>query len=56
VLGALAESDERDIGPFPRGNCPDVLDIDLPRNHFVAKGDDDWAVSPCFGLVLASAA
>jgi hypothetical protein len=41
VLRARAESDQRDIGPLQSGDGTDVLDLDLPRDHFVAECDDD---------------
>jgi hypothetical protein len=41
MLGALSESDERDVGAFPRGDRADVLDVDLSRDDLVAERDDD---------------
>jgi len=40
VLGALAETDERDVGPLARGDRSDVLDFDLPCDYLVIEGDD----------------
>ena len=41
VLGALAEPDERDVGPFAGGHGSDVRDLDLARDHLVPEGRDD---------------
>ena len=41
VLGALAEPDERDVGSLPGGHGPDVLDLDLARDHLVSERGDD---------------
>ena len=41
VVGALAQSDERDVGSFSRRDRSDVLDLDLARDHLMAKGGDD---------------
>lgn len=41
MLGALPESDERDVGPLPAATGADVLDVDLTGDHVVAEGDDD---------------
>jgi hypothetical protein len=41
VLGALAEADQRDVRPFTRRHCPDVLNLDLARNHLVPESGDD---------------
>ena len=41
VLGALAEPDERDIGPFSRRNRPDVFDLDLASDHLMAESGND---------------
>jgi hypothetical protein len=41
VLGALAEADERDVGPLPRGHRADVGDRDLGSDHLVAESGDD---------------
>jgi hypothetical protein len=40
VLGAGAESNERDVGPFAGGHGPHVLDVDLSRDHLVTERDD----------------
>jgi len=47
VLGALAEPDERDVGPLPGGDLPNVCDLDLAHDHLVPQGRDDrrWALS-----------
>src|SRR5580704_6469377 len=42
MLGALTESDKRDVRSLPGGHGPDVLDFDLPRNHLVTESDHDW--------------
>ena len=41
MLGALAESDERDVRPLPGGDRPDVLDLDLACDHLVTESDDN---------------
>ena len=41
MLGALPESDERDVGSLPGGHGADVFDVDLARDHLVAKSDHD---------------
>ena len=41
MLGALAQSDERDVGPFSRSHRPDVLDIDLASDHLMPEGGND---------------
>lgn len=41
VFRALAQSDERDVGPLPASHRADVLDFDLTRDHLMAKGDHD---------------
>jgi hypothetical protein len=37
VLGALAESHERDVGSLPGGHRPDVVDLDLAGDHLMPK-------------------
>ena len=37
VLGALAEAHERDVRPLPRGDRPDLVDVDLARDHLVSQ-------------------
>jgi len=53
VLRAVAESDQRDIGSFPRGQGTDVLGIHIPRDDLVAERDHDWGDEgePVLGLV-----
>jgi hypothetical protein len=41
VLGALAQSDESDVGAFASGHRSDVLHVDLPGDDLVAEGGDD---------------
>jgi hypothetical protein len=41
VLGALTESEERDVGSFAGGHCADVFDVDFAGDHLVAERDDD---------------
>ena len=41
MVGALAESDERDVGTFSRSCRPDVLDIDLASDHLMPECGDD---------------
>jgi hypothetical protein len=41
VLGALPETDERDVGPLACGDGTDVGDLDLARDHLVPEGHDD---------------
>jgi hypothetical protein len=38
MVGALAQSDQRDIRSFPRGDGSHFLDIDLASDHLMAKG------------------
>jgi hypothetical protein len=41
VLGALTESDERDVGSFAGGHGAYVFDVDLAGDHLVSERDDD---------------
>ena len=41
VHRALAEPDQRDVGMLPRGDRPDLLDVDLTRDHVVPEPDHD---------------
>ena len=41
VFLALSESDERDVGSFPRGHGADVVDVDLAGDDLVAERDHD---------------
>ena len=41
MLRALAEADERDVGPLACGHGADVLHLDLARDHLVSQGDHD---------------
>jgi hypothetical protein len=41
VLGVQAELDERDVGPLPRGRCPDLVDLGLARDHLVSEPGND---------------
>jgi hypothetical protein len=41
VLGALAETNEGNVRPFPRGHGSDVLHFDLACDHLVAESSDD---------------
>jgi PAS domain-containing protein len=41
MLGALAQTDEGDVRPFPRRHRSDVLDLDLARDHLVPERGDD---------------
>ena len=42
VLGAGAESDEGDVGPFTSGDRANVSDLDFARDDLVAESHDDW--------------
>jgi hypothetical protein len=37
MVGALPESDQRDIGPLPRGHRTDVFNVDFARDHLVPE-------------------
>jgi hypothetical protein len=39
VVGGQAEPDDRNIGALPRGRRSNLLDVDLTRDHVVAKCD-----------------
>ena len=41
VLGALAETDERDVGMLARRHRPDLADLDLGSDHLVPEAGDD---------------
>ena len=41
VIGARAKPDQGDVGPLPRGDRSDVVDVDLTRDHLVPEGGDD---------------
>ena len=41
VLRVQPEPDERDVGPFSRRHRPDLLDVDLARDHLVPEPGDD---------------
>jgi hypothetical protein len=41
MVGALAQTDQRDIRPLPGGHRPDVFDLDLARDHLVPERSDD---------------
>ncbi len=40
MLGALAETHDRDVGPLTSDERSDVLDIDLSGDHLMAQGND----------------
>ena len=42
MIGALAQTDEGDVGPLPRGHRADVVDLDFTRDHLVSQRGDDW--------------
>jgi len=41
VGGARSEPDEGDVGLFPGRRLPDLLDVDLARDHVVPEADHD---------------
>ena len=41
MLRVLAETDERDVGPFPCGHLADCSDIHLRGEHLVSERRDD---------------
>ena len=41
VLGALTEPHERHVGPLPSRDRPDLVDLDLARDHLVPQRRDD---------------
>ena len=41
MLGVQSEPDQSDIRPLPRGHRPDLLDVDLARDHLVAEAGHD---------------
>ena len=40
VLGALAETHQCDVRPLPGRHGPDLVDIDLARDHLVSERGD----------------